>query len=841
MAFILARNKKMNYPGHTSGRKWLHRVITGLLIAGLLMAALWMAGSILKRHLQPLILKMLNARLQAPVMVEDMQVSLWSHFPSAAFVLKEVTVMPLFNEKYDTLFTARSVAILFRWKEIFSESVSIRKVEIKDGRLNLHIRTDGSENFRIWKEDTASSAQRLEFNHIHLHQVVFNYTNDRDKRYLNSRIAKADIRALLASPMKITVSARLEQPRLTVNKINFLNGQLTLLNLAMDYDSHRNYYLFHPSDINVAGLKLKLRGKVQEKKTYTEYDLKIQTAEGELARLLALIPPPYSQRWKDYKINGRAAGTMTIQGQDKGFSGPLYRIVFNIHNGEIKTRSPRVTMSGIQLQGEYTSQNTKGKTDRLKLSSFSATLQGHHLNGTLEIQNTADPFVILTLNASLMLEDIARFYLPSLLENISGEIIVSNGTFSGKLNLPTTHRGSGQISLRNVSVSFRHHPIAIHHLEGSLTLNNENLTVHHLAGNTRTSDFTFVGHFNNLIGYLWNRTPLFMKGALQSTLLNFDEILARETHAGRDTVYKIDPASNFSFQLKLKVEKTRFRRFTADNIQGLISLNERTFRASQLSMHTMQGQVMLSGFITATATDSLQIGLDASLNSINIKQMFYQLGNFGQDVITDKHLQGDVTADMSMYSHWSQQLTCSTPSVTARAWLTIENGELNEFEPMKALARYLKGSDLNRIRFSTLKNTIEIRNRTVFIPQMHIQSSAADLTLAGTHSFDNYIDYRIQLLLSQMLGRKVKSYHTEFGEIEEDQYGRTRLMLRLTGPAANPKISYDTRAVKEKIASEVKKETQIVKQLLQKEFGKNKNQESQPVVKRQAELEIEED
>jgi hypothetical protein len=831
----------MNSVDQPGVKRWQYRTLTGLLLAGVTLAVLWIAGSILKRHLQPLILKTLNEKLAAPVMAEHMQISLLRHFPSAAFVLKNVTVMPLFKERYDTLLAARSVAILFRWKEIFSKSVSIRKIEMKDGRINLHIRKDGKENFRIWKEDTSSTSHQLDLNHIHLHQVVFNYVDDRNDHSVSSRLAKADIRALLASPMKITVRARLEQPRLSVNKMKLLNGQLTLLSFSMDYDKSTGNYFFHPSEINVAGLKLKLQGRIQDKKEFTEYDLKIQSGDGDLARLLALIPPQYSQRWKDYKIKGRAALSMTIQGKDKGPVKPLCHIVFSIHQGGIKTSSPPVTLSAIQLQGEYISQDVKHKTDRLILSAFTASLQGHNIKGTLEIQNLSDPFLTLNLDATFMLEDMARFYLPPLLENISGEMMVKKGTFHGKLNDAKTHRASGELSLQDVTLSFRQHPVIIRQLEGSLMLNNENLTVHHLAGNTRTSDFTFAGHFNNLVGYLWNRTPLFMKGALQSSFLNFDEILARESHSTRDTVYKIELASNVSFQLKLNVEKTRFRRFSAENIEGLISLHEQTFRASRLSMSTMQGQAILSGFITVTATDSLQIGLDASLKSINIKEMFYQLGNFGQRVITDQHLQGEVTAEMSMYSQWSKQLICHTPSVTAQASLTIENGELNEFEPMKALARYLKGSDLNRIRFSTLKNTIEIRHRQVFIPQMDIQSSAADLTLAGSHSFDNVIDYRIQLLLSQVLGRKVKSYQTEFGEIEEDQHGRTKLMLRLTGPATNPKIHYDTQAVKEKIASEIKKETQTVKQLLQEEFGKNKTQESQPVVKRQAELEIEED
>jgi hypothetical protein len=364
--------------------------------------------------------------------------------------------------------------------------------------------------------------------------------------------------------------------------------------------------------------------------------------------------------------------------------------------------------------------------------------------------------------------------------------------------------------------------------------------VHHLSGNTAKSDFAFSGNFKNLFGYLWNGSAMNMNGSLQSSMLDFNEILAKEKSTAQDTVYKIQFADNFSFRLKLNIGQTRFNKFTAQNITGSVSLNNNSFRADEVRFETMSGSALLSGFISEIKKDSLNITANASLSRINIREMFYQLGNFDQDVITDQNLRGDITAELNLTSHWSNTLECNSSSVTAWSDLQIENGELNDFAPMMALSKYLKGSDLNRIRFSTLKNTIEIKNRQVIIPQMEIKSSAAEVIIAGTHSFDNMIEYRMQLLLSQLVGKKVKSLNTEFGQIEDDQLGRTKLLLRLSGPVANPKISYDTKAVKEKIAAEFKKETKTVKELLKQEFSKNKeDHKRQP--KKQKELEIEED
>jgi hypothetical protein len=45
---------------------------------------------------------------------------------------------------------------------------------------------------------------------------------------------------------------------------------------------------------------------------------------------------------------------------------------------------------------------------------------------------------------------------------------------------------------------------------------------------------------------------------------------------------------------------------------------------------------------------------------------------------------------------------------------TIKNGELNNFEPMKKLNKYLDDEGLNRLRFADLKNEIHIENKTIY-------------------------------------------------------------------------------------------------------------------------------
>jgi hypothetical protein len=217
------------------------------------------------------------------------------------------------------------------------------------------------------------------------------------------------------------------------------------------------------------------------------------------------------------------------------------------------------------------------------------------------------------------------------------------------------------------------------------------------------------------------------------------------------------------------------------------------------------------------------------------------MGNFGQDVIVSDNVSGKLTATIWFVGTWGKNLHCNLNRIIVKSNLLIENGELIQFKPILALNKYIKGADLQHIKFQTLKNQVEVRNQTIYIPAMEIKSSALDLTASGTHTFNNIIDYKLQMYLSQLMGKKVKSMNTEFGTIEDDGLGRMKIFLTMTGPMANPKVIFDKKSLEQKITQDVKKEKDEFRNILRKEFGLTKKDTAKAVQPkpRQEELELE--
>jgi hypothetical protein len=146
---------------------------------------------------------------------------------------------------------------------------------------------------------------------------------------------------------------------------------------------------------------------------------------------------------------------------------------------------------------------------------------------------------------------------------------------------------------------------------------------------------------------------------------------------------------------------------------------------------------------------------------------------------------------------------------------------------MKKLSRYLNDEGLSKLRFSELKNEIHIENKTVYIPQMEVRTNVTSLKISGTHTFDQQISYHVIAPL-----RNYKNVNlTEAKEaLEEDGAGQSKLFLKIIGTTDDYRVSYDTEAVKKKIAGDLKKEVQELREVF-----KNKG------TKKKKELELEED
>jgi len=817
-------------------------ITAGLFLTGTLLA--W----IYKDKVRNLVVESLNNNLKAEIEVEEISFSFFRHFPYASVAFENVRAKePHGFETTGTILNAKKLSLLFNLAGIFSDDLKLKKIVLSDASLNLQVDENGNTNYEIWKTDSSGTSRKIS---LELEDVVFENV---DVLYYDV-IKKQDISFMIISGMlkgnfgsaqyALTSSGNLEHASVKIDEVTYLSDRPCELKVALDVDSDKGLFTFRESGIKLSGLDLKIDGTIQNSEKDVDLDLKITSPGANLPALLSLIPEKFRGDTKGYKYDGKMEFSGSLKGKYDTKNSPLVIFNFKSMNVSLNPEGTPYHLKNMNGTGYFTNRKSiANPVSFLQLSNFSATLEGKPVRATVAIENFTKPRLDIAVVMEADLKALSRFFMPDTLEEISGKLFV-DAKFKGIAGEKTTYRSSGDIRFEQVAFRLKQKPVSFSGLAGMLHLDGNDLVVDAVSGKAGSSDFTVSGTFRNLFAWLFlEQQKLDITATLASNQMDLDELIQRDksVKSVSDTVYRIDFSKELKLQLDVNVKKLKFRKFEAEVMTGSLALQDKVLMTKLLDFNTVGGSVRLKGQIDSRPSDSLKIDYDAMLNQLDINRLFYEMGNFGQQVIVDKNLKGIVKAEVQFRSVWSKSLNINEKSIYAKSDITIENGELINFEPMLALSRFMKGADLRVIKFSTLTNTIEIRNRKIIIPMMEIKSSAQDIIASGEHTFDNIVDYKLRLYLSQLVGKKVRAQNTEFGTIEDDGLGRPMVFLTMKGTASDPKFAIDRKSVEQKITTEIKKETQSLKSILKEEFGtkpaKDPSKPNPP--KKQEELQIE--
>ncbi len=141
--------------------------------------------------------------------------------------------------------------------------------------------------------------------------------------------------------------------------------------------------------------------------------------------------------------------------------------------------------------------------------------------------------------------------------------------------------------------------------------------------------------------------------------------------------------------------------------------------------------------------------------------------------------------------NFDNNLVLNSKSIVADIHTSIANGELNNFEPMMELSKFVEEESLANMRFSSMTNEIKIENRTIYLPEMEIRSNVSNILVSGTHTFDRDIDYHMRVPLKSFIRISRKK-----GYNQSARQGMS-LLLKITGNTSDYTISYDTKALKD--------------------------------------------
>lgn len=785
-----------------------------------------------------IILRSLNKNLLTKYDFESVRLSFLKRFPKASLDIRDVLVhsSPGFDPSCfyglntDTLLSARSVTMDFRIIDIIRGIYNIDRIGIKDGFLKLYTDTSGFVNYELVAK-SAKAAENifvLDIKRIDLSDVYALYNNRATKLLIKGYARTGSLKSRISGD-DIDFSAR---SRLSIDQFQLYDFSMTR-SVEADFDvnlhSSDEGIMFTKSNILVEKNSFQLGGFVSSGNIL---DLSFTGSNIDLSGIKKYVPLRYLEKLSAYD----PAGIMNVQCKFKGLisrtSNPLVEIAFDVKEGHVKYENSPLSINNLSFRGFYTNGSSMmPETSRLSVSDFEGTFGSSQYRGSFSLSDFKTLNSRLELSGRLIPSEIKAFF------NLK-KISTATGLIDFDLNMAGNLQKKSKFTLSDL---FSFHPEAsLNFTSFGLGFRNDSILFKDATGDIEIADtavaknfkFTFRDQEFEVSGILTGfpdkfsgrPAPRTIKAEVKCNRLDPSTFSEGKQAAGKssDTVSALILPPDLSFDIDFIIDSFNYKTFSANNVMGSVSYKPRIFDIKSLNLNSLDGNIS-GNCLIAQNTDKSFVGKgDFKLDKIDIRKTFTSFNNFGQNFIKAENLDGSLSGSLSLLLPFDSIMHPVIKGITAEGKYVISRGALIEFDPVKELSSFIELSELKTIHFEELENDFFIRNNYLYIPQMEVKSSAADLSVSGKHDFDNNYEYHVKIQLSELLSSKVRKPRpntTEFGAVQDDGLGRTSLLLRIVNKGEDVKVSYDVKAVGNQIKNDIKTERQTLRKILNEEYG----------------------
>ncbi len=771
-----------------------------------------------------------NKQLKTKASIGSIDLAFLATFPKASIKITEVYVPETFPER-DTLLFASELYLAFDLTDIIKGKYDINEIKGKGAKAYLKINKKGEDNWHFIKESDADTSKvTMNLQEVKITDLHFIYENRRDQFFADAQSSSLSLEGnFTGQQMSFVVNTEAKIKTLISGDEEYIDSRLIKAELAMDVLSDEGRYVVRPSELSVDDVPFLVQcNYINGEKS--NIDLSVTGNKIELQDLFGVLPASYREKAEDYDADGSVSFQLQLKGSTYAGKTPDLTADFNISNGQVEHEDSGITLSGLECSASY----IKGsKQDQLHIRSLKSILEGGFIQATGFVYSLDRPAVDMNVEADVQLGDLKQFFGWDTLE-------VCEGRLGLKTHLQGPVRSSdrdmlksqGNALLSDARIKLKNSNRSFEGIQASILFDDKNANVETLKGVVNGSDFAIQGKLQNLIPFLLSENErLEVSADFTSSSIDFTSLVEKTEGSAENRNYNFELPKRIDFRLNSAINKFTFGKFEAGAIRTTMQCKGQVLTIDPLTFKTSDGEVNAQIVLSKTNETSYFLRSAIQLKDLDIKKVFVSLDNLGQNFITDQNLDGQTNATIQLEVPLSDGLKMDMGKLHSLIDIEIRNGQLKGLQSLQEIAGYIRSNkwlapfvdedkfaeSMKDIRFATLENIIEIKNKKIVIPQMDIRSSALDISASGTHGFDNTIDYTIGFRLRDILVRKNKDLNEE-----DDGLGK-QMFIYMRGTTDNPQFGIDKDAAKTERQKEIIAEKQNMKALLKQEFGLFKN------------------
>ncbi len=254
----------------------------------------------------------------------------------------------------------------------------------------------------------------------------------------------------------------------------------------------------------------------------------------------------------------------------------------------------------------------------------------------------------------------------------------------------------------------------------------------------------------NMSGNMWVASDLIdlnelMNYTLPGTVLDTSGLDSSEVQEP----IRLDEIDYPDFELTMDIGELRYEQYKIFGLSGSVrSSTNRILYLDRFGIKTESGGKMeFSGQFNVSNPRYYTFSSEVNLEGVDITDLDFEMQS-GDEIYTLKeNFRGVISAKGLVEISLKPDLTFDIPASTSVFNVSVANGALINFTPLRAAAKYLDNKDLNHVKFNTLQTpySFTLVDSRIIIPLMNVESSVGQMFIEGEQGLDGSYLYLLRL------------------------------------------------------------------------------------------------
>lgn len=276
------------------------------------------------------------------------------------------------------------------------------------------------------------------------------------------------------------------------------------------------------------------------------------------------------------------------------------------------------------------------------------------------------------------------------------------------------------------------------------------------------SDMTLDCTIRDLMKYLNKNGVMSGEMNLQSTRLNLNPFMSEEKEVTEESktaetatedMQVIEIPERINFKVNAACRQILFQDIVMNELKGQMVAKDQALAMKGLTFKTMNGTAGMDGIYSTKNKKAPRVVTNLSLKDISFKEAHKQSGVIKNLVPIFEHTQGTFSSEMHMSLNMDSHMQPVMKSVNGKGYIAAQELEVNNIGVLQKIADATKKPELAQLKSKDLKVNFTVADGVVTTKPFDIKHAGYKLTMSGTTTLDQEIDYNALVELPK--GKKI--------------------------------------------------------------------------------------